>query len=660
MPLPAITPLTRVRGDNCVLPLKLVHPDTGAPFNPTNYVLMFTVKLRHHDPDTAAQIQKLSTAGGIAVVGATAGEVTVSLVPADSKNLSANVSYYCDVRAQHENGTRLTVFRGTLTFEPDISREAELSIDTIVITPDAAYLSAEQIEANRAASESAKQAAQEAQEAAAAAAQQASGAVSAHAARNDNPHNVTKAQVGLGNVDNTSDAGKPISTATRTALDAIPKHGAYQNLRSILRRGRSASWLLAADSTSNASDEWAYRFMQAVAAQNPALNVVSQEWSIATQSYGHPVVVQTGSGGQEYMQFTTPPGGTTTPPSIGPTAAITGDFGAAVQITADDWTPSALQLLLRLGNAGDNNVFWLAINTSGTLRCTYNTNAGANADDQTATSSVALSGVTDGVTKLWVGFTYDRDNGAGGSDFKFYTSTDGVTWTQLGTTVTKSSNNLIRTNGAANSWWLGGTGASFPFVGKVFAVRVLAGSPSLTTGVYQIPEEIGAWSIGHETYQSFVGQTLWFYNASLSGQTLDYHTETAARTASICLNPRTPFVLFSSMHNYGSNVGATYRGLLDTAMTAFATALPNATFAGSTQNPQIAPRTLQNQLNQDQRARDFVQWCRKNGIGCINGYEAFVGSNLALDTLIGADGVHPNTTGSDLWRDAALAEWIGS
>ena len=35
-----------------------------------------------------------------------------------------------------------------------------------------------------------------------------------------NPHNVTKSDVGLGNVDNTSDANKPISTATQTALNA--------------------------------------------------------------------------------------------------------------------------------------------------------------------------------------------------------------------------------------------------------------------------------------------------------------------------------------------------------------------------------------------------------------------------------------------------------
>jgi len=40
-----------------------------------------------------------------------------------------------------------------------------------------------------------------------------------HEARVDNPHSVTKEQVGLGNVDNTSDADKPISTATQVALD---------------------------------------------------------------------------------------------------------------------------------------------------------------------------------------------------------------------------------------------------------------------------------------------------------------------------------------------------------------------------------------------------------------------------------------------------------
>ncbi len=40
-----------------------------------------------------------------------------------------------------------------------------------------------------------------------------------HITNKQNPHSVTKAQVGLGNVDNTSDADKPVSTAVQTELD---------------------------------------------------------------------------------------------------------------------------------------------------------------------------------------------------------------------------------------------------------------------------------------------------------------------------------------------------------------------------------------------------------------------------------------------------------
>lgn len=43
---------------------------------------------------------------------------------------------------------------------------------------------------------------------------------SEHVANFNNPHKVTKSQIGLGNVDNTSDAAKPISTAQQAALNA--------------------------------------------------------------------------------------------------------------------------------------------------------------------------------------------------------------------------------------------------------------------------------------------------------------------------------------------------------------------------------------------------------------------------------------------------------
>ncbi len=44
-------------------------------------------------------------------------------------------------------------------------------------------------------------------------------AISNHVSNKNNPHEVTKSQVGLGNVDNTSDVDKPVSTAQQSALD---------------------------------------------------------------------------------------------------------------------------------------------------------------------------------------------------------------------------------------------------------------------------------------------------------------------------------------------------------------------------------------------------------------------------------------------------------
>lgn len=43
--------------------------------------------------------------------------------------------------------------------------------------------------------------------------------ITGHTGSTANPHSVTKSQVGLGNVDNTSDANKPVSTAQQTALN---------------------------------------------------------------------------------------------------------------------------------------------------------------------------------------------------------------------------------------------------------------------------------------------------------------------------------------------------------------------------------------------------------------------------------------------------------
>ncbi|MDE7252114.1 MAG: hypothetical protein K2O32_04150 [Acetatifactor sp.] len=57
-----------------------------------------------------------------------------------------------------------------------------------------------------------------------------------HIKNKNNPHNVTKEQVGLGNVDNTSDINKPVSTAQQSAINsAISNHNASTSTHTDIR-----------------------------------------------------------------------------------------------------------------------------------------------------------------------------------------------------------------------------------------------------------------------------------------------------------------------------------------------------------------------------------------------------------------------------------------
>ncbi|SIS11535.1 beta strand repeat-containing protein [Williamsia sterculiae] len=84
----------------------------------------------------------------------------------------------------------------------------------------------------------------------------AAAALAAHTSRTDNPHAVTKSQVGLGSVDNTSDASKPVSTATQTALatkvDVVAGKGLSTNDYTTAEQSKLAG--IAPGATQNASD----------------------------------------------------------------------------------------------------------------------------------------------------------------------------------------------------------------------------------------------------------------------------------------------------------------------------------------------------------------------------------------------------------------------
>lgn len=108
------------------------------------------------------------------------------------------------------------------------------------------------------------------------------------------------------------------------------------------------------------------------------------------------------------------------------------DLDLRVQLAADDWTPGGFGQFIagQWGSAG-NQGWHLAVGTSGVLSLGFTTN-GTTLLSRTST---AATGFGDG-SDHWVRVTLDANNGAAGHDVRFYTSTDSVSWTQLGSTVT--------------------------------------------------------------------------------------------------------------------------------------------------------------------------------------------------------------------------------
>ena len=114
---------------------------------------------------------------------------------------------------------------------------------------------------------------------------------------------------------------------------------------------------------------------------------------------------------------------------------ITADLGVVVKCALTDWTPTVqAQLVSKYLTTGDERTFRFTVEaTTGYLGLRHSDD-GEFAAEHTMLSTVAPT-VSDG-NDLYVGFTLDTDNGAGGHDAKFWTSPDGVVWTQLGATVT--------------------------------------------------------------------------------------------------------------------------------------------------------------------------------------------------------------------------------
>jgi len=199
------------------------------------------------------------------------------------------------------------------------------------------------------------------------------------------------------------------------------------------------------------------------------------------------------------------PGGAnyaSTPDTVG--NSVVGDIDIRVRLSADDWTPAAIQYILaKYAALGTGSYLFYLNSGGGTLGFSWvlaGVSYGAN-------SSVAPTAV-DG-NAIWVRVTLDVNNGAAGRDLKFYTSADGVTWVQLGTTVTQAGVTSI--HDGADALQVGAWGAGLSsFAGKVYSAEIRNGIGGTVVAKFDAQD-------GSENTLSFTGsQTgeVWTINTS--------------------------------------------------------------------------------------------------------------------------------------------------
>jgi len=149
-----------------------------------------------------------------------------------------------------------------------------------------------------------------------------------------------------------------------------------------------------------------------------------------------------------------------TPDSVA--SSITGDIDIRALIQSDDW--SVAQRIISKWGVGTSSYYFALV--SGRPQISW------IQDDTTQITESSITPLFSGNDVGWVRVTLDVDNGASGNDVKFYSSVDGMTWTQTGSTITTAGVTNIRDGDTQVTVGIDGNLSSLPFDGKIYRAQI--------------------------------------------------------------------------------------------------------------------------------------------------------------------------------------------
>jgi hypothetical protein len=187
---------------------------------------------------------------------------------------------------------------------------------------------------------------------------------------------------------------------------------------------------------------------------------------------------------------------------------IVGDIDLRAYVALDNWRPTASDVFISKQFGANDRSFQFRVLTNGLLRFGWS----SDGTNLTTKDSTVATSIPNGTAK-WVRVTFDVDNGASGNDIKFFTSDDGSTWTQLGSTVTTAGVASIF-NSTTDVRIGQSSSADGPLTGKVYRAQILDGIDGTTV----LDVDTSVITAGNATsFTAVTGQTVTI-NRSTSGR----------------------------------------------------------------------------------------------------------------------------------------------
>lgn len=171
---------------------------------------------------------------------------------------------------------------------------------------------------------------------------------------------------------------------------------------------------------------------------------------------------------------------------------ITGPVDVRALIAPETWGPDPFQpVAAQWGGAGSRS--WRFNLITDQLGMTWSQDGTANSS---VVSTVLMSFIPNGARR-WVRFTHNPNNGAGSTETRFYTSDDGITWIQLGATITfGTAGTLFNTTALLQ---LGNDGEGHRFIGHGYYLEVRNGINGTIVASPDFRDENQGWTLGDDS-----------------------------------------------------------------------------------------------------------------------------------------------------------------